>query len=394
MKQMVDGIKVLDFSITPGANGATALMTDQGATVIKIEAPETGDPIRKESPFVDGVSLKNCWYNRGKKSVTIDLDDVEGVSVVKKMAADADVIVESFSPGFMDEIGLGYDEINIMNPKIIYCSVTPFGQKGSYCNKPGNDLIVQAMSGIMEITGDADGPPMKHGFPFSDLTSANAAYSSIIAALCNREFTSEGQYIDVPALSTLIWINSAVDRGNVNQFSRREGNHHMSLAPYGLFRGKNGQSVIIAAINVKTWMSVCEALGRPDLVDDERFNTVNARTNNRLELVSIIEEWLNKFDDIKDAASLLEQAGAPSTKVHNVKDILTDPHNNEVGWFVKAETSDDITSMKEYLSNGTNAEYSKVPGTIKKAPTLGQNNYEILMEYGLTKKQIDSFENK
>lgn len=394
MRQMLEDVKVLDFSETPSGDGAAGMMADHGARVIKIERPGKGDPVRAMAPRIDGVSLTHCWYNRGKKSVSIDLGDVEGIAIVKKMIADTDVIIETATPGVMDGLGLGFAEAKKIKPDIIYCSVTTFGQKGPYCKKQGNDLIAHAMSGFMEITGEAKGVPLKHGFPVGDMIGADTAYGAIITALCNRELSGEGQFIDVAMVRSLIWLESPIDRCNFNIFSKREGNHHAGLAPYGLFNGKNGQSVIICAINPKIWESLCEVIGRPEFKDDPRFVNVNARVNNRYELITIIEDWLGNFENIEEAATLLEKAQVPSCKVNTVKEVLADLHFNEVNWFIKVETPDSIISTDTYLTHNMNAVFSKVPGTIKKAPDLGQQTVELLELYGVPKENIDILQAK
>lgn len=392
MKQILEGIRVLDFSTDPAGANTAARMSDFGADIIKIEAPD-GDHCRKMGPFKEGVSLLNCWYNRGKRSVIIDLEDPKGIEIAKKLIKDADVIVESFMPGTMERLGLNYEEAVKIAPNVIYCSVTPFGQEGPYRNLKGNDLIVQALSGVMEITGDAEGLPQKHGIEISYEAGSMNAFGAIMAALSNREITGEGQYIDCATLQILVWLNSQVDRVNFGTYARREGNHHPTLSPFGLFYGKGGQSVIITALNPKLWDAICDCMGHPEYKEDERYSTLNARVTNRAQVVEIIEEWLRSFDDIQNALDMLNAVGVPSCQVYNVQDVLSDEHYTypELRWFVQAETP---TSLQEkgintYLTHGPNAIFSNTPGQIRKAPDLGENSYEILEQCGLSRSEAE-----
>lgn len=387
MKQMLEGLTVLDLSTTIACAGAGAMLADYGANVIKIESSE-GDPLRKMSPFLEGVSLTHCWFNRGKRSVALGLNKPEDVAVIKTaLMPKADVLLEDFPPGFMDSIGLGYAEAAKDNAMLVYCSVTPFGQTGPYRDKPGNDLIVQAMSGVMEITGEKDGPPAKHGSALGDYAGAQSAYASILSALACREDTGEGQYIDVSTMRILIWLNSAIDRFNLGIYSTREGNHHPSLSPFGLFYGKDGQSVIITALNAKIWTNICNVIGHPEYSDDPRFSTVSARTERRFEVVEILETWLKSFDDIQDAIKQLEALSIPCCQVYGTRELLSDPHytNAEVAWLIQASTPASLQKkgIKTYLTHNTSAKFSKMPGCVGQAPDLGEHTKSVLSEFRL-----------
>ena len=385
MKQMLDGIKVLDFTSTVAGAGAGAMMADYGASVLKIEPP-TGDPLRAMPPLMDGVSLTHCWFNRGKQSLVLDLQKAEDVETVRRMMKNADVVIEDGAPGAMAKLGLDYETVSKDNPGLIYCSVTPFGQKGPYRDKVGNDLMVQALSGIMEITGEMGGLPEKHGTPVGDYAGSQSAYSSIVAALCWRRKSGEGQYIDVSTMHILVWLNSAVDRINVNVYTTREGNHHPALSPFGLFYGNNGQSVIICALNPKIWTSICNIIGHPEYIDDPRYSTVSQRTANRFEVVEILETWLKTFDNIQDAIKLLEAGNVPCCQVYGVREVLSDPHymDPEVAWFIQVPTPTSLQARGKasYLGHNTNAKFSKAPGTVGQAPDLGEHTDAVLAQFG------------
>lgn len=391
MQKIFEGTTVLDFSVTEAGAGAAALMADYGATVIKIESP-AGDPCRNLSPKFEGESLIHCWLNRGKKSLVLDIADPTGAAVAKKLMEKADVVVESFMPGFMDSLGLGYSQITASNPGLVYCSVTTFGQQGPYRNKRGNDLMAQALSGIMAITGEAEGPPEKHGVDLGNLAGAQSAYGAISAALCQRLNSGEGQYIDVSTMRILIWLNSAVDRVNAGVYSRREGNHHPALSPFGLFYGNNGQSVIICALNPKIWNSICGLIGHPEYEADPRYSSVSARTANRFEVIKMLETWLKTFDSIEEPMELLSKANVPSCQVYGMREVLVDKHytHPEVGWLIDAPCPDSLQAKgaKTYRTCGTNVTMSVTSGVIGKAPDLGQHSVQVLREAGISEEAI------
>lgn len=376
MKRILEGIRVLDFTTTIAGALAGAMMADHGATVIKIEDPETGDPCRRLPPIKEGVSLMHCWVNRGKRSVAVSLDDAEGAGLIRRMMKEADVVIESYLPGYMKERGLAYDDTDTSCPGLIYCSVTPFGQTGPYHQKPATELIMQAMSGAMSVTGYADGPPMCHGITLAESAGAQNAYAAIMTALCSRQDTGQGQYIDVPVTQAVMWMNSAFDRTNIQVYATREGNHHASLSPYGLFAGANGQSAVICALNPKIWTSICEMIGRPELADAPEFNTVYQRVANRYKVVDVIEEWLQNFDDIREAILLMEQRGIPCCQVASTQDVLSDRHIRHCGWLIDAPAPDSLRAkgIETYLAVNGCAVFSETPHIIGKAPDLGQDN--------------------
>ena len=384
MKQMLDGIKVLDFTTTVAGAGAGAMMADYGASVLKIESP-AGDPLRTMSPMMEGVSLTHCWFNRGKQSLVLDFQRSEDLETARALMEKADVVIEDSCPGTMSNWKLDYETASARNPRLIYCSVTPFGQKGPYSKKAGNDLMVQALSGVMEITGEQDGPPEKHGTPVGDYAASQSAYSSIVAALCWRKKSGMGEYIDVSTMRILVWLNSAVDRINVNVYTTREGNHHPALSRCGLFYGNNGESVIICALNPKIWTSICNTIGHPEYVDDPRYCSVSQRTANRFEVVEILETWLKTFDNIQDAIKLLEAGNVPCCQVYGVREVLSDPHytDPEVAWFIQVPTPTSLQAKGKasYLAHNTNARFSKTPGTVGQAPDLNEHSADFLARF-------------
>ncbi|NPV91900.1 MAG: CoA transferase [Firmicutes bacterium] len=394
MKDMLEGLKVLDLGNNVAGPLAAAMLADYGADVIHVEKPILGDDARAYPPKVDGVSLAYCWLNRGKKSVVLDMKDPAAIDIIKKIAADVDVVVESSRPGVMARLGLDYQAIKQVKPDIVYCSVSAFGQTGPYAKKAGYDVIAQAFSGFMNLTGYPDGPPMKSNVAIGDIVGAINAFGSIMAALYYRQMTGIGQNIDVSLARGLLFANTPFDRLNIGVSEKRTGNHDPALNPYGVYEGSNGQSVVIAAISANLWEKLCKIMGREDMIDDPRFCENSLRAKNRHEVIPVIEDWLKKFEKIEDAIALLDKAGVPNIKVYSHDDIAKDPHALECGWLVEAPVQNGITSIDKYLTRNVAATFSETPGTIKKAAALGEDNYEVLTKYGLTREQIDELQAK
>lgn len=392
MGDMLQGVRVLDFTSNAAGPCCTGMLADYGAEVIKIERPNTGNDERTYGIQVDGMSLLGAWLNRGKKSVTLDLKNPDAIALIKRMVTDCDILVESARPGVMEKLGLGYQEIHQINPKLVYCSVSAFGQNGPYSKKPGYDLIAQAMSGIMDLCGEKDGPPVKSGTTLSDYVGAINAFGSIVTALRYAEQTGIGQWIDVSLLMTMIYLNGAVEYLNIGQKLTRSGNHHNTLAPYGLFEGSHGQSIVLAVISPKLWATLCQTIGRPELIDDPRFCTLQQRRLNAPELIGIIENWLKTFDDISQAAMILDQAGIPSAKVFDQEDVMNDPHVRAQEYLVEVPVPNGVTSRNSFIARGCIAKFSEAPGQVKKAPRVGENNEEILARYGMTAAEIQAMQ--
>ncbi|MBR1456696.1 MAG: CoA transferase [Oscillospiraceae bacterium] len=389
MAGMLEGVKVLDFTANAAGPCCTAMMADYGAEIIKIERPNTGNDERTYGIQVDGTSLLGAWLDRGKKSVTLDLKDPDSIAIIKKIVKDVDVIVESGRPGVMDKLGLGYETLHEINPKAVYCSVSAFGQNGPYSRKPGYDLIAQAMSGIMDICGEKNGPPVKSGTTLSDYVGAINAFGSIVTALRYAEKTGIGQHVDVSLLMTMVYLNGAVEYLNVGQKLTRSGNHHSTLAPYGLFEGNNGQSIVLAVISPKLWASFCQVMGKPEMIDDPKFCTLQQRRANAPELIRIIEDWLKSYDDISVPAQMLDKAGIPSAKVFDQEDVWNDAHIRDQGYLVDVPTPNNVTSKDVFTARGCIAKFSETPGEIKQAPYVGENNVEVLGQYGMSEEEVE-----
>ncbi|USG65068.1 CoA transferase [Brevibacillus ruminantium] len=382
MKTIFEGIKVLDLTNNIAGPYSTAMLADYGAEVIKVEKPNGGDDSRAWAPLVDGVSAYYLWHNRGKKSIVLDFKSDADLEIIRKLVKQMDVVVESFRPGIMDKYRLGYQDLAKINPKIILCSISAFGQTGPYRNLPGYDLIAQAMSGVMDVTGEADGPPQKLGPSIADYSGGFNAFGAISAALFYRERTGLGQHIDVSLLECIIAANDYCEPAFMGRPVTRNGNHHSMLAPYGVFNGKDG-SIVIGVLNPKLWDTFTTIIGKPELATDPRFVTASDRIDHLPEVIEIIEEWLCTLDQIDDGEKLLKENGIPCAKVLRPIDLKTDPHLLERGTVTELQLPD---SNKKLTTRGVHIKFSKTPGKLGIPPKLGEHQQEIFERFNIAKK--------
>jgi len=320
------GIKVLDFSRVMAGPFATMILGDLGADVIKVEPPQGDDTREWKPPEIGGVAAYFLSANKNKRSIVIDLKNPKSKVVVERLTKWADVVVENFRPGVAAKLGVDYGTLSKINPKIIYCSISGFGQTGPYRDKPGYDLTILAMSGHMYITGEPGRPPVKFGVPITDLTSGMMAVIAILAALRQRELTGRGTYIDLSMLDTQVYllVNQAFNYFATGRDPERMGSAHPNIAPYQVFEAADGY-VAIAVGNDKLWELFCKALGREDLLADERFATNERRVLNREALVDEIERTLKKMS-VSEVCRLLDSVGVPNAPVKKVSEVLNDPH--------------------------------------------------------------------
>ena len=305
------------------------------------------------------------------------------------MVVDFDVVAESNRPGVMDRLGLGYEDLKKINPKIVYLSVSMFGQKGPYGQKPGWDVMAQAMSGLMDITGQKDGPPTKHGTTLSDYVAGINGFGHVLAALRYAEKTGIGQHLDLSLLLTDIYLNGAIGYLNIGISPKRSGNHQNTVTPYGVFEGKNGQNVVMAAATDKLWHGLCDVMGRPDLKTDPLSDTLNHRRENQVEVIKIIEDWLKTFDDIRVPMKMMEDAGLACCKVMCSEEVVADPQVQYCKYLVDIPVPDNVTSRKTYMERACACQFSETPGSIKKGPTVGDSNEEILEQY-MSKEEAEA----
>jgi crotonobetainyl-CoA:carnitine CoA-transferase CaiB-like acyl-CoA transferase len=326
------GIKVLELARVLAGPWAGQLLADLGADVIKIERPGTGDDTRAWGPpFVEGKNGENissAYYhaiNRNKRSVTVDFKKKEDHALLLAMAREADVLIENYKVGDLKKYGLDYESLKKINPRLVYCSVTGFGQDGPYAHRPGYDFVVQGMSGIMDITGEADGMPQKPGVAFADVFTGVYSALAIEAALLARHRTGEGQYIDMALLDvqTSVLANQALYYLVSGTPPRRLGNEHATVVPFGVFPASDGH-IIITGGNDGQFRGMCTVLGIPEVADDARFKTNAVRVANRPALRDILFTETAKHPRAKLAADL-EKAGVPVGPINDIAGAFADP---------------------------------------------------------------------
>jgi len=389
MENIFEGLRVVDFTMNTAGPYATVFLADFGAEVIKIEKPKLGDDQRNYSPQLDGTAVGFFWGNRGKKSIVLDMNDPEGIEIAKKLISTADIVVESFKPGTMAKFGLGYEDAKKINPKVIYCSVSAYGQTGPMRSKPGYDMIAQALSGVMDLTGEADGPPTRIGIVVADVSAGAHAFGAIASALYFRERTGKGQHIDIALLDSIVAYNAYVEHTAAGNFVRRSGNNPKTLAPFGVFEGKDSYAVICAP-NVKLWTALCKVMDREDLVTDPEFNTVPARIKNLPKMIKVIEDWLKTFDDINIPLDKMDKEGVPCSKINTTLDLFTNEQLLAREMIVENATQKG-TPLK---MKGNPLKFSEVKANLQRPPALGQHQDEVLKGIGYSDEAIVALKTK
>ena len=388
MASIFKGIRVIDLTNNMAGPLCTQMLATYGAEVLKIERPVAGDDTRAVAPIIEGQSLNYIWANLGKKSVTLDLKDIRAQDALHKLARTADVFVESYRPGTLKKYNLDYERIREINPNIVYCSISMGGQTGVYSRRPGFDIIAQAMSGLMDMTGESDGPPTKFGTVVGDYVGGINAFAGVTAALLYRERGGTGQYIDISLLDGLIGINTHIDQAaTLGTKPTRLGNHHNTVAPSGVCSGNHGESCIIAAYTAGMWKRLCAAMERPDMEADPRFQSNAARTEHLAELVENIEEWLKKFDHIDEAVEILSNNEVAVGKICSVYEVANNPVHWESGILTEVETT--LKKHPKVRVRGPWLRFSKTPGVLTRASDLGEYNQEILTQCGMTPEEIE-----
>jgi CoA:oxalate CoA-transferase len=392
--RMLADCKVLDFTQYLAGPTVTRLMAELGADIIKVEPGPGGDPSRLLPFLKDGRSAYFVQQNRGKKSLCLDFNKPEGLEVLRALVKTVDVVVENFGPGVMEKRGLDYASLKRLNPKIIMVSISAFGRKSPLSHKVGYDLIAQAFSGIMHMTGEADGPPQFVGLGIADVTSGVHAFAALGYALYYREKTGVGQHIDlamVDALYHMHEVNVQVHTLSGGQYvPKRAGSHHPLVCPVGTFKGPQGWIVILALD--RQWEGVCKALGKPELINDPRFATGADRAKNQHELIAIIEAWLQSFPTDEAALQVLEKKRVPSAPVMSIVDTLAHPYFKERQ--MVRTVPDSI--LGEVTIPGFPFKYSEFPELPDiQAPLLGEHNAEVLSaQLNYTPAQIATLQDK
>lgn len=325
MKQPLQNIKVLDLSRVYAAPAGSMILGDLGAEVIRIEHPKGLDSMRDWGPFINGQSTYYLCANRNKRSITLDLKTEEGKEQLKTLIKDVDILLENFKTGDMKRMGLHYEELKKINPRLIHCAVTGFGQTGPLAHEPGFDPVIQAMSGLMDVTGHPDGEPTKVGVPIADILTSLYVVIGVLSALRMRDFTGEGQFIDLSLLDVQISSLANVASAYINSgfISKRLGNLHNNVAPYQVFNCLDGPLMICAGTNDQ-FRKLCTSLGHDEWAEDERFLTNSLRKKHETILSQMISEITitKKRDEWID---LLQQYKIPCGKVHSIAEALEQP---------------------------------------------------------------------
>ncbi|PIC82830.1 CaiB/BaiF CoA-transferase family protein [Sporosarcina sp. P1] len=386
MKQALNGIKVLDLSRTLAGPYCSMLLGDMGADIIKVEQPGKGDESRYFTPPTwNGESCYFLSTNRNKRSITIDLKSPEGKEIIYKLLEEADVLLENFRTGALDQLGFGYEEIKRINPRLVYCSISGFGRTGPEKSKAGYDLLLQGFGGLMSITGDADRPPAKAGMAIVDLTTGMFAAYGILTALLARGQTDKGQFIDVSLLDGQISLLNHMATGffATGKPAGRMGSSHPSIVPYQSFKTKD-QDIILAVGNDGQWAKCCDSLGWTDLYNNHKYKKNSDRVDNRNDLIPIISERLSKLTN-EEIIKKLEAVGVPCGPIHTLDQVLEHPQ-------VKAREM--VLDVEHPIVNnlkipGFPVKLSDTPATLTRyPPLLGEHTEEVMAELGYTSDEI------
>ncbi len=381
----LEGIRVIDLTQAMAAPFCTLNLADMGADVIKIEPPGQGEPTRQLGyAQQNGHSATFMTINRNKRGLTADLKRPEGVEIIRRLARTADVFVQNYRPGVVERLGLGYEALSVLNPRLIYCAISGFGATGPYASRGGYDLIAQGMSGIISVTGDEDGPPAKAGVPLSDLAAGLFGAYGILCALEYRERTGEGQFVDTSlleaAMALTVWESS--EYWVTGRAPKALGSGHRLSAPYQALRAADGYFTV-GANNDKLFEGFCRAIGRPDLLESPRFSVGSGRLENRAALIAEIEKttvgetrsrWLERLD----------REGVPAGPINTYPEALSDPHT-----LARQMVVDLIhPGAGPIKALGVPVKLSETPGAVDRpAPLLGQDTAVILTELGYSEAE-------
>lgn len=395
----LENLTVLDLTRVLAGPFCTMMLADMGANVIKIEIPNGGDDTRSYPPFREKnlhgerESLYFANINRNKKGITLNLKAPEGKAVFKKLVEKADIVVENYRPGVMDKLGLGYDVLKEINPRLIYAAVSGFGCYGPYHLRPGYDILAQAMGGMMAITGPKGGSPTRAGSALGDMLGGLHVTVGILAAVNARTITGRGQRVDVSLMDSVIAAteNTALKYLESGEIPPRMGNRYAAVSPYDAFRVKDGV-IIIAAGNQHLYEKLCtEVLHRPDMITDPRFIDMPGRLKYQDAIQEVIEDTLKDYT-MEEATNLVLSKGIPAGPILNVKQILEDPHVKAREMFVEM----DHPTLGHITVNGCAIKLMDTKPSVRTpAPALGQDNREIYEEMlGMSEQEFEDLQAK
>lgn len=384
----LQGIRVLDLTQVLFGPFATMLFSDLGAEVIKIERPEVGDIARGNGPVVRGQSTYFLSLNRGKKSVTLNLATEEGVAIFLELVRTADILVQNFKPGTIEKMGLSYERVKEYNPGIIYVSGSGFGQDGPYAEKPAFDVIIQAMGGVMSITGEEGGPPIRPGVSYGDIAAALFLCIATLAALQERHTSGEGQLVDISMLDCQVAVqeNAFVRYLNTGEVPHALGTRHPVMTPFQVFPTRDGSIAVALRGGIKDqWPLFCAAIDRVDIIDDPRFIDGWSRTQNYRELEPIMSAAM-KTKTTQEWVEELEQAGIPCGPVNTIDQVASDPQIAARNMFI--DVKHPTAGMFKVVNSPF--KFSRTHYKVERAaPELGEHTSEILSQLpGMTQDKI------
>lgn len=374
----LQGVRVLDLSRALAGPYCTMMLGDMGAEIIKVEMPRVGDEARHYGPpFQEGESSYFLSVNRNKRSMTLNLKSQKGKEILKELAKRSDVLVENFRPGTMDELGLGYEELSKLQPRLVYCAITGFGSIGPEAQRPGYDLIAQGMGGIMSVTGPPEGPPYRVGIAQADIVAGMFAAYGIMVALFHRERTGEGQRLETSLFQgQLAQLTFQAGRYFALGVSPKpQGNQHPLIAPYESFRTKDGH-INIAVGNNSLWSTLCRVLAMEAYEKDPRFESNPKRVENRPALIQVIEERTMNYTS-QELRDILDKAGIPNGPVWTIGEALSSPQTMALDM---VQEMDHPTAGRIKVT-GIPIRMERSPGSLRiPPPLLGQHTQEILRE--------------
>jgi len=392
-KRMLEGYRVLDFTQVLAGPTTTRYLGEMGAEVIKIEFAPNGD-ISRSVPFIrDGRSAYYVQQNLGKKSLCLDLRKPAAAAIVRELIGKVDVIVENYAPGVIGRLGFGYEAAKALNPKVIMCSISTFGQKGPLANRPGYDFIGCAYSGVLSMIGERDGAPSLPAVGLGDITTGVHALSAILAALLHRERTGEGQYLETSLLDCYfsyhdIPVHLASLTGGA-MLPRRNGAHHFAVAPLGIFQGKR-HPILIMAGTEHQFPYLCRAMGMPELAVDPRYRNNSARMENSKELTALIQKWFDTMPSDEAIYACFEEHRVPFAEVLSTEEAMAHPHLRERAMVRKVRDR----FLGDFEVPGFPMRFSGYGRHREtEAPILGEHNEVVLRDYlGYSAERIAALE--
>jgi crotonobetainyl-CoA:carnitine CoA-transferase CaiB-like acyl-CoA transferase len=380
-KPMLDGYRVLDFTQVLAGPTTARYLAELGADVIKVEIAPNGDISRGVPYLRDGRSAYYVQQNRGKKSLCLDLKNPAGKAIIEELIPKMDVMVENFAPGVIGRLGFAYETVRTINPKIIMCSISTFGQSGPLANRPGYDFIGCAYSGVLSMIGDRDRPPALPQVGVGDISTGVHALSAILAALLHRERTGEGQYVETSLLDCYFSYNDmTVHTASLSEgafLPRRNGAHHFAVAPLGVFNGKQ-MPILIMASTDHQFTYLCRAMGRPEMAEDARYRSNAERMARVDELTRLIQDWFDSMPSDEEIFRLFDEHRVPYAPVLTIEQAMAHPHLRERG--IVRRINDRF--LGEFDVPGFPLRFSQhAPRPLRDAPTLGEDNELVLREY-------------